>query len=433
MNSLSWNPLDNDNNADVDIVSAARKRQIKNILKSYFGMYDSFSELIQNAMDAVDKRENELKEDGYEKKLWLIIDLAENSFTVIDNGIAFNEKEFKSFLAPNISFKSEDGSRGNKGVGATYIAYGFDYLLFGTKGNNYEYIGEIIDGRKWVDDKEGVETSPVVNQISSDNPIFKLLDRGSIFKVKFGGEKTRPKDLSWYSATTPEQWLYLLLLKTPLGSINLYASNQNDIQFELTVIKKDGEKNTKVGKAKYIYPHNIIKASVDLKDVLRTQQQLLDKGLDASKLPNKFSKLNGIYEFFDTENLAQFKRNDTEFQKIISNYKVEAYGYFTYSTAVWDTLNDSKAKLRKGFRVLRGGLQLANNNMIQGELITIPLTSNIGYQNQAHVIVHFTNADPDLGRKGFDPEWKSAAEDIAVGYSKQIKEVEKYTKIRYWW
>lgn len=217
-------------------------------------------------------------------------------------------------------------------------------------------------------------------------------------------------------------------MKTPLGSINLSASKNNDIQFELTVIKKDGEINTKEEEAKYIYPHNIIKASVDLKDVLQIQQKLLDKGLDASKLPNKFSKLNGIYEFFDTKDLLQFKRNDDEFQKIISDYKVEAYGYFTYSTAVWDTLNDSKAKLRKGFRVLRGGLQLANNNMIQGELITIPLTSNIGYQNQSHVIVHFTNADPDLGRKGFDPEWKSAAEDIAVGIVNRLKKWRKILK-----
>ena len=65
-------------------------------------------------------------------------------------------------------------------------------------------------------------------------------------------------------------------------------------------------------------------------------------------------------------------------------------------------------------RILRGGLQLATDHMPQGDLITIPLTSNIGYQNQAHVLVHFRNADPDLGRKGFQPELREAAEQIAV-------------------
>lgn len=42
--------------------------------------------------------------------------------------------------------------------------------------------------------------------------------------------------------------------------------------------------------------------------------------------------------------------------------------------------------------------------MPQGELIQIPLTRNIGRQNQAHVVVHFENCTVDLGRKGFQKE-----------------------------
>jgi len=59
--------------------------------------------------------------------------------------------------------------------------------------------------------------------------------------------------------------------------------------------------------------------------------------------------------------------------------------------------------------------------MPQGDLLTIPLTSNIGYQNQAHVVVHFKNADPDLGRKGFQPELRKVAEEIAVGLVNHLK------------
>ena len=54
-------------NADTEIITAAQKREIKNILKSYVGMYDSFSELIQNGMDAVDKRANRLQEKNYQR------------------------------------------------------------------------------------------------------------------------------------------------------------------------------------------------------------------------------------------------------------------------------------------------------------------------------------------------------------------------------
>ncbi|WP_279496895.1 hypothetical protein [Aeromonas veronii] len=89
-------------------------------------------------MDAVDRRALS-GENGYKRKLWLTIDLLENSFSITDNGVGFNEKEFKAFLAPNISFKNGGSTRGNKGVGATYIGYGFDYLQFGTKGNGHEF------------------------------------------------------------------------------------------------------------------------------------------------------------------------------------------------------------------------------------------------------------------------------------------------------
>jgi hypothetical protein len=115
--------------------------------------------------------------------------------------------------------------------------------------------------------------------------------------------------------------------------------------------------------------------------------------------------------------------------QLIDKYQVGAYGYFCYSTEIWDELNDNIVKLRKGTRVLRGGLQLANNFMSQGELIAIPLTSNIGYQNQAHVVVLFKNADPDLGRKGFQPELKELGEIISVAIVNKFKKWRELLKI----
>ena len=418
----TWDPLISSKQADSEIVSAAQKREIKNILKSYVGMYDSFSELIQNAMDAVDKRSSVLDESDYEKKLWIEIDLSENSFSITDNGIGFNEKEFESFLAPNISFKEGEETRGNKGVGATYIGYGFNYLQFGTKGNGHSFTGVLNGGRDWVEDFKGIKTRPVVVESKCENENFNNLERGSTFKIKFNGENVRPKDLSWYSAKTPEQWLYLLLIKTPLGCIEYISSKGKSISFDLNVIKKDGSSQILSNQdAVYIYPHKKIKASVNLKDVLKFQQKAIAQGKDASAIPSKYKKSNGIYEIFSKEEVLTLRKSDEEFKKIIEKYEVEAYSYFTYSTSVWDTLNDSVAKLRKGYRVLKGGLQLANNQMIQGELIAIPLTSNIGYQNQCHVIVHFKDAEPDLGRKGFQPELKDAAEKLSVSIVNRLK------------
>lgn len=111
MENKSWDPLSSDKDVDIEILLAAKKREIKNIIKSYVGMYDSFSELIQNAMDAVDRMEKMIEgKNSYEKKIFLTINLSENSFSITDNGVGFNEKEFESFLAPNISFKDSKGN-----------------------------------------------------------------------------------------------------------------------------------------------------------------------------------------------------------------------------------------------------------------------------------------------------------------------------------
>lgn len=430
MESKSWDPLLSSKNADTEIVSAAQKREIKNILKSYVGMYDSFSELIQNSMDAVDRRAILDPIEGYQKKLWLTVNLLDNSFSITDNGIGFNEKEFEAFLAPNISFKNGGETRGNKGVGATYIAYGFDYFQFGTKGNGYEFVGELLKGREWVEDYKGIVTRPIVTPSKNFDDAFLNIERGSTFKLKFGGDNTRPKDISWYAATTSEQWLYLLLIKTPLGSISYLNTPGNFINFDISIIDKNGESSTSFNNsAEYIYPHSKIKASVNLKEILELQKKLISQGKDSSEIPSKFLKSNGLYEFFSVDEVLSLRHKDEEYVELVKKYKVEAYGYFTYSTAVWDQFNDTVAKLRKGYRVLRGGLQLANNRMIQGELIAIPLTSNIGYQNQCHIIVHFKDADPDLGRKGFQPELKELAEKISVAIVNRFKSWKRVLRV----
>ncbi len=417
----SWDPLTSGQEVDAEIVFAAKKREIKNILKSYVGMYDSFSELIQNAMDAVDRRATELQEPDYAPRLWLTVNLEENSFSITDNGIGFNEKEFKAFLAPNISFKNGGQTRGNKGVGATYIGYGFDYLQFGTKVPGHTFHGELLKGRDWVEDFHSIVTRPMVTSSEITDPVFAEIPRGSTFKIKFGGLSTRPKDLSWYSATTAEQWLFLLLIKTPLGAITS-SSEISKIKFQLNVVNKQGDISTLSEQScSYIYPHLKLSASVDLKEVLDVQKRLQWQGGDSSKLPAKYLKANGIYEFFSTEDLLSLLSLNGKFDTLIGKYQISAYGYFAYSTAIWDQFNDELAQLRKQYRVLKGGLQLSNNQMIQGELITIPLTSNIGHQNQCHIIVHFIDADPDLGRKGFQPELKEAAEQISVGIVKRFQ------------
>jgi hypothetical protein len=196
------------------IENDAKKRGIENLLQSYTGYYDVFSELIQNALDAVDQRASK-NEEGYIPTLWIDVDLKENFVRVTDNGIGFTKEQFTTFLSPNITFKGNK-TRGNKGVGTTYLAYGFNHLEIGTKTPAFSGYARIVGGREWVVGKYG-SIRPTVQPIPMPHGILDNVDIGATFLVKFTGEHIRPKDLSWIQATNVDQWDAILRSKTPLG------------------------------------------------------------------------------------------------------------------------------------------------------------------------------------------------------------------------
>lgn len=414
MNLNNWDPLKADLSSE--LVSATIKRHIKNILKSYTGWFDPFSELIQNALDAVEHRIE--SEEEFTPTLWIDIDLMENSISITDNGIGFSEDQFMYFLAPDVSFKTDE-NRGNKGVGATYLGYGFNFLQIGTKTPDFEFIGTMKDGRDWVEDEGGVKTRPkVIRDTEPMHEAFNDIDRGSTFTLRLVGKYVRPKKLNWIGATNADQWGAILRIKTPLGGVYFNRDSYPPIECHLRVTNEAGEVTSKqLQNCEYLYPHKVVSACVNLDEIRDAQYSLWKKGKDVSKLPDKFFKLNGLYKYWPVED---FLSKDGEFverlndaqKELIKTFEVSCYGFFCYTTDIWDHFNDEILRIRKNERILRGGLQLATNSMPQGELIPIPLTRNVYYQSVSHVVTHFVQADPDLGRKGFQPELEDLAKHL---------------------
>ena len=71
---------------------------------------------------------------------------------------------------------------------------------------------------------------------------------------------------------------------------------------------------------------------------------------------------------------------------------------------------------------------VATDYMTQGELVVIPLSKNSGYQNVTHIMAHFEGADPDLGRKGFQPELVQLAQKISVRITNNFMKWRKHLK-----
>jgi hypothetical protein len=131
------------------LIQESQKRDILNILRSYTGTLDVFAEAIQNAIDAVDQRSR--IEADFEPRIWISIDMRKNLLRFVDNGVGMSVDEAKYFLRPNVSFKSDVDLRGHKGVGATFLGYGYSSFSVQTKREDVQIAGTLSGGRQWAE------------------------------------------------------------------------------------------------------------------------------------------------------------------------------------------------------------------------------------------------------------------------------------------
>ena len=202
------------------------------------------------------------------------------------------------------------------------------------------------------------------------------------------------------------------------------------------MIDENGQESFKhLTECKYLFPHELFDKCRAL-DEIRTAENELGKKQADSELPLKFFRLNGLYNYWDTDafdsEYGEFSVRLTDADKQLARrYNLKCYGFFCFTVQMWDKYNDMDLGIRKGARILKGGLQLATNTMPQGDLILIPLNRNIGFQHTTHVIVHLEQADPDLGRKSFQPEITKLSEEvstyIANSFMKRLKHLKKAT------
>lgn len=403
----SFDPLDSKFKGTTEVVAIALKKEIKNILGSYVGWFDPFSELIQNALDSIEERAK-TNENGYVPTIWITIDIQQNLLVVTDNGVGLDEQKYTQFLAPNFSFKSGN-TRGHKGVGATYLAYGFNYIQISTKTKDFTAVGKMQNARNWLTDENPAGNPQVQND--TDGPIdstFNNIDQGVSICVKFD-TSTNPKDLKWIVADTAESWLQILSVKTGLGS---FIPNPK-IRVNLRVIDKNN-KTTEVSAdgIEYLWPNKVVEKSETFTNITKKATELFTKkGADFS-MPSSMTNLDMFYDIFNTESLKSLIDLVPEELEICDKFTPEVYFGYAYSLKIWQNFNES-LKIRSNMKILYGGIQIAANNMAQGELIQIPLNRNIGRQNQVHIVFHFSNCSADLGRKGFQNEIVDFSKDIS--------------------
>lgn len=400
------------------IFSESIKGSVQTILSSYTGYFDIFSEGIQNALDATEKKYREIG-DSYVPKIWIEINMKESSLRITDNGCGMSLNEFLLCFRPNTSFKKGLKLRGNKGVGATFLAYGFNYVNLQTKRGNSSYGAVLRQGRMWIEDETNHMKPPTYEESNTKIEQLEAEISGTSIEIRLNGRNEKPKDFSYYGATTAKQWFDMLRITTPLGGIYLENPDLDSLPLiHLSVIDKNDNKSkiTPEKRVEFYYPHDIPNIKVQSLTDIAAEYNRVDGGLMTKdkKISNDYKNLNVMYDIWDSKKLLEnhkFKFSEQE-SIMIQEHNISAYGAMVDSVSTFKAVNQAMGLNNRA--VMKGGLQLATDGMPQGEVITIPLKRYTGYQFNTLIIVHFKKGNPDMGRKTFQPELTDLAKEISV-------------------
>lgn len=419
----SFDPLKAKQVADTEVAANALKREIENILSSYVGWYDPFCELIQNSLDSIEEKQK-IEGEHYIPSISIVVDIKKNSLTVSDNGIGLDKRKFEQFLAPCFSFKSGN-TRGHKGVGATYLAYGFNNIFISTKTDSFTTSGKMVGARKWLSDPTPSGNPEIVYQPNGVvDANFKKFESGVSITLGFDSS-THPKKLSWLKANTAEVWKKILLVKTGLGA---FIKNE-DVAVFIKVIGENGEKSVeKFNGVEFLWPYKITKKAIEYNELVSKVDKLYKSKGPNFKVPSSIKNIECIHDTFSKEELLEIIDFSDVQKALIEQYDPEVHFSYMYTAKVWSKFNEN-LELRKGQSILLPGIQICANKMPQGEVIQVPLSRNIGRQNQISVVAHFHNCTPDMGRKGFQKEVvdlsklisKKLIEDVVSRYKSYMR------------
>lgn len=130
-------------------------RLAENVLSSYSHGTDFLAEPLQNATDAVDIAR--ARDPSATARIDIRIDAAARSIEITDTGIGMSIDDLRVVLTPNVTLKSgrlarsgSTRSRGEKGVGLTFLALACDYLRIETSTGSDAHTAVVEGAHRWV-------------------------------------------------------------------------------------------------------------------------------------------------------------------------------------------------------------------------------------------------------------------------------------------
>jgi hypothetical protein len=407
----------------VDAVGIA-KANLRGILDSYHGDWDFLIELLQNSVDALDCKFNESKTlVGEKPQIEIVVNEKAGTIRVSDNGIGIDSEKAKLVLYPNYTDKPYTPSaarrslRGHKGVGLTFLAFGFNMLKYCSIQNGKFFSGEISGGKAWVDSEENGNLPRVIP--SEYCPEFlNGLTSGTSIEILVPADFFKRVSVNWLG------WHYVIRCLTAAGycDINQLSTWNKNAVVIFKVIDVNGVKvNPPEGYSdqlpmQYLYPDSILKCcNLDeyfAKYQARTEPPKTEKG-----------KYEALFVKWDTDKIEStlFNKGNIEDKEgtryahylFTKSHLPTIYAMFTHSQRVWRERLDQGYSNDRRRRFWKPGIQIVTQQMPTGQIQEVSLPFRAGNRDRFFMLVELPDAKPDYGRKGFNANVNSYVQFVA--------------------
>lgn len=398
------------------------KKRINNVLSDYRNAVDVLAEPVQNAMDAIVRADdNGLYDNGENPEITVKIDTEENVIAVEDNGRGFPYEELKQYIAPEVTNKEElfeEGKvRGHKGVGLTFLAYGFNYFEVESVLDDDAYRVVLEGSRTWAEsDAYDADSRPQAEANHCDSSELQIDgQRGTRIEIHTD-ELSNPSVLS-RAFNTAEMTKTILETQTAIGVLPPVSDEHVSVNVKLDYPSND-ESPFDVDD-QYRCPHQ--KINDDLGDGEPELETVnigdYDYDEDAENavdgiLPEDQNRYHGVYKWFDADDIAGRFQEDhlteefgdiDEMEEFIKQRSLTVYVLYTYS-------NEYRNELRerwdvKGTRKFHSpGVRIGTDGMISTWYRPVNLSFSAPRETRLWFVYHFLGESPDTGREDFSPK-----------------------------
>jgi hypothetical protein len=383
------------------------KQRVTNVIRSYHNAADVIAEPIQNAVDEV------LSADGIGELgvVRVVLDTDENKISVRDNGRGIPSSDIAKYLAPDIGSKRADFLkglvRGHKGVGLTFLAYGFNFFTLESRTESEHYVLRLEGGRTWVESDSSA--SPPVGTLiqfgEQGAPAPRLTETGTIVTVGLS-PVTEPKNLRM-AFPSADYAAVALQNQTAIGLIEPPAvPRKRELEVNLEYHAHSQMTSVKVA-AHYRYPHMNTPGEVKTLDLGRWRAQ--NRNTEPQAKDRK--AYHACYQVYGPEELAQLigdrhgEKFDSaeELSEFIDSHAIHVYCLFSYSASYRDQIRSAWNVPANRKAIYSPLLRIATDGMISSWSREIALTHRGFNVDRTWLVYNFRNIEPDLGRKDFPP------------------------------